>query len=221
MAQDNRNRYDNNWNSCVWGVKILEDNIFFISQNAIFVMKGFAIIAMLSPYVYTYQLEWVEACPYFLTILGMLGNVFVSLFLFCSGYGFSIQYEKIINSTHSFKHKINSTIFFVCMRFIKFYSSYWFVFIVFIPITILFFNRLLPAAYSENVNVVITICADLLRIQGFQSYNMICCFNRLIIIFYILFPVMSLIIIYNKYAISICKRKIYLSDVMNGMLVML
>lgn len=61
-------------------------------------MKGIAIIAMLCHHVYTCQPEWVEAYPFFLTTLGVLGKVCVAIFLFCSGYGLAVQYVCLLIS---------------------------------------------------------------------------------------------------------------------------
>ena len=71
-------------------------NIFALSKQDTSVMKGIAIIAMLCHHVYTCQPEWVEAYPFVLTIIGVLGKVCVAMFLFCTGYGLAVQYEQMI-----------------------------------------------------------------------------------------------------------------------------
>ena len=73
-------------------------NIFAISKQDTSVMKGIAIIAMLCHHVYTWQPEWVEAYPFFLTTLGVLGKVCVAIFLFFSGYGLAVQYVCLLIS---------------------------------------------------------------------------------------------------------------------------
>ena len=164
-------------------------NIFVLSKQDTSVMKGVAIIAMLCHHVYTCQPEWVATYPYWLTILGVLGKVCVAIFLFCSGYGLATQYEKILCKTSDIKDKIYRTLIFIFKRFVKFYSSYWFVFLIFVPITIFFFDRPLSAAYGENANVLKRLFFDMLGVQGFQSYNITWWFNKLIILFYLLFPI--------------------------------
>lgn len=179
-------------------------NIFALSKHDTNVMKGIAIIAMLCHHVYTFQPDWVEAYPTFLTLLGVLGKVCVAMFLFCSGYGLTIQYEKIIGETLSTKSRFRTTILFLLKRFMKFYSAYWFVFLLFVPITVLFFDRPLSAVYGENVNIWKELFLDVLGVQGFRSYNITWWFNRLIIILYLLFPLLFVAIKKTKWVGLLC-----------------
>ena len=174
-------------------------NIFALSKQDTSVMKGIAIIAMLCHHVYTCQPEWVEAYPFILTTMGVLGKVCVAIFLCCSGYGLAVQYEKVLGLTTCLIDKLRTTIIFIIKRLIKFYSAYWFVFLIFVPITIVCFDRPLSAAYGENVNIVKRLFWDILGIQGFQSYNITWWFNRLIIIFYLAFPILYALIKYSKW----------------------
>ena len=175
-----------------------------MSKQDTFVLKGIAIIAMLCHHVYTCQPEWVATYPYWLTKLGVLGKVCVSIFLFCSGYGLATQYDKILNKTLDIKMKINKTLIFVFKRFVKFYSSYWFVFLIFVPITIFFFDKPLSEVYGENVNILKRLFFDLLGVQGFQSYNITWWFNKLIILLYLLFPILFIAVKKTKWVGLLC-----------------
>lgn len=179
-------------------------NILTLSKQDTSVLKGVAIIAMLCHHVYTCQPEWVATYPYWLTMLGVLGKVCVAIFLFCSGYGLATQYEKMLCKTSDTKAKIYRTLIFIFKRFVKFYSSYWFVFLIFVPITIFFFDRPLSAAYGENVNVIKRLFFDILGVQGFQSYNITWWFNKLIILFYLLFPIFFIAIKKTKWVGLLC-----------------
>lgn len=86
----------------------------------------------------------------------------------------------------------------------KFYSAYWFVFLIFVPLTIFFFDRPLSAAYGENVNVLKRLFFDILGVQGFQSYNITWWFNKLIILFYLLFPIFFITIKKTKWVGLLC-----------------
>lgn len=174
-------------------------NIFVLSKQDISVIKGIAIIAMLCHHIYIGQLEWVATYPYWLTMLGVLGKICVAIFLFCSGYGLATQYEKILCKNLDIKEKIYKTIIFIFKRFVKFYSAYWFIFLIFVPITIFFFNRSLSEAYSENVNILKRLFFDVLGIQGLKSYNIMWWFNKLIILFYLLFPMLFITIKKTKW----------------------
>jgi hypothetical protein len=86
-----------------------ETNIFVLSKQDTNVMKGIAIIAMLCHHVYTRLPNWVEPYSTYLTTLGELGKVCVAIFLFCSGYGLAVQYDKVLTLADSFKDQINAT----------------------------------------------------------------------------------------------------------------
>lgn len=165
-------------------------NILALSRQDISVMKGIAIIAMLCHHVYGCQPECIESYPTLLKIIGIIGKVCVSIFLFCSGYGLTVQYDKLITLASGFKNKISATIGFLFKRLIKFYSAYWFVFLIFVPISVLFFSRSLSEAYGADVNVLKYVMLDFFGLQGFLSYNITWWFNRLIIILYVTFPIL-------------------------------
>lgn len=177
----------------------IQTNIFTLSKQDTNVMKGIAIIAMLCHHVYTCLPSWIEPYPMFLTTLGVLGKICVAMFLFCSGYGLAVQYDKTMVLSSSLKNKLRATIIFIIKRMVKFYSAYWFVFLIFVPITILFFNRPLSAAYGGNVNIWQGLLFDILGINGFHSYNITWWFNRLIIIFYFAFPILYALIKKTKW----------------------
>lgn len=100
-------------------------NIFAISKQDTSVMKGIAIIAMLCHHVYTGQPSWLEPYSWCLTTLGVLGKVCVAMFLFCSGCGLAVQYDRSMVIALTVREKIRTTIKFVIKRLIKFYSAYW------------------------------------------------------------------------------------------------
>lgn len=190
----------NYWSNSVF-CRLMDEtvNIFALSKQDTSVMKGIAIIAMLCHHVYTCQPEWVEAYPSLLTTIGGLGKVCVAMFLFCSGYGLAVQYEKLIACTTGLIDKVRVTFVFILKRLIKFYSAYWFVFLIFVPITVFCFDRPLSAAYGENMNVWKGLLGDLLGVQGYSSYNITWWFNKLIILFYLSFPIFYALIKSTKW----------------------
>ena len=151
-----------------------------LSKKDTAIMKGIAICAMLFHHLYCSLPEGIT--PYYgvLGWLGALGKVCVSLFLFCSGYGLSAQFDKVggIKGVTRFELK----------RFVSFYVNYWTVFLLFVPLTVILFHRPLSDAYGEHVNILKRLIYDLLGIQGFQSYNITWWFNKLIIVLWLFFP---------------------------------
>ena len=171
-----------------------ENNLFNISLSDTSVMKGIAIIAMLCHHTFTCRPSFETPYPEFLTAMGILGKVCVSMFLFCSGYGLAIQYEKGINKISTLYQKLIYSVKFIVKRLWKFYTSYWFVFIIFVPFGLLILDRSLAEAYGENVNLIKRFFYDILGIQGYSSYNITWWFNKLIIIFYLFFPIIFIIL---------------------------
>lgn len=147
------------------------------------VLKGIAIIAMLCHHLYTcpeYIGGGIEPYTGILAWIGVLGKVCVAMFLFCSGYGLAAQYKPI---------SIKDDIKFILRRLTKFYSNYWVIFIIFVPITYFIFGRTLTDAYGEHVNIAKRFIYDIFGVQD-PAYNITWWFNKLIIILYLLFPLL-------------------------------
>lgn len=157
-------------------------NNWSLSKQDTLVLKGIAIIAMLFHHLYCSVPEWIEPYDGVLGWMGELGKVCVAIFLFCSGYGLSAQYDKVSG--------VKNSCMYMLKRFVSFYLNYWVVFLLFVPITVFLFHRPLSAAYGDNANIVIGIVYDLLGVQGFSSYNITWWFNKLLILLYLLFPLL-------------------------------
>ena len=155
-----------------------------LSKQDTLVLKGLAIIAMLFHHLYCSIPSWIEPYDGTLAWMGDLGKVCVAMFLFCSGYGLSAQYNKVKGIKNSCR--------FMAKRFVSFYFNYWVVFIVFVSITVLLFHRPLSTAYGDKGNLVLELGCDLLGLQGFSSYNITWWFNKLLLILYLLFPLLYL-----------------------------
>lgn len=111
--------------------------------------------------------------------IGMLGDVCVSLFLFLSGYGLSVSYEKSDKTIGKF----------IICRFLKFYSNYWFMLLLLLPIGVFVFNKHI-ADSQEITDYIKSLTRTIFAISGHQSYNPSWWFNTLIIQLYLLFPLL-------------------------------
>ena len=147
-----------------------------LTQRDTNILKGIAIIAMLFHHIYAFPPEGCGPFGPILTFLGVLGKCCVAIFLFCSGYGLSIKFSKID------KIVFKTSVEFVSKRLLKFYSNYWFIFLIFVPIGVFAFNTPLTARYGENVNIINRSLLDILGLQGYNSYNITWWFNKLIIL---------------------------------------
>ena len=160
---------------------------FSLSRQDTSILKGIAICAMLLHHMYACPIADGVA-PYggFLNWIGIVGQICVSIFLFCSGYGLSVQYRKVESWPDSMS--------FIRRRLIKFYANFWVVYAVFVPITVLVFNRPLEVAYGQHTlwyKQVGAVLLDLFCIPGREPYNVTWCFNQLILILYLLFPLIN------------------------------
>lgn len=159
---------------------------FSLSMRNTNILKGIAICAMLIHHIYACPPDGYGPFGPVLSFLGGLGKCCVAIFLFCSGYGLAVKYSQ--ESCHTLK----SSVKFVLRRLLKFYSNYWFIFLIFVPIGVFIFDIPLSARYGGHANLINRLGLDLLGIQGFNSYNITWWFNKLIILLYFAFPLLFL-----------------------------
>ena len=109
-------------------------------------IKGFAIILMLAHHLWAFpnRIAGGELKHLFtifgdssLLILGNFGKICISLFFFLGGYGIYIQSKKKgFNILKNIK---------------KIYIAYWKVFIIFIPLALIFFNNWVPFCEAQDI----------------------------------------------------------------------
>ena len=169
-------------------------NIFALTKQDTAVLKGIAVVAMLMHHLWGCAPSWVEPYTGVLGFFGSVGKVCVAIFLFCSGYGLSVGYSKVVEdcrlNNEDWKNKVKTTLKFLAKRFVKFYSGYWPIFFIFVPLGVFVFDRPLNASYGEHVNILKRLLLDIVGVQGYQSYNITWWFNKLIILLYLTFPVL-------------------------------
>jgi peptidoglycan/LPS O-acetylase OafA/YrhL len=156
----------------------LKHNIDFrLSLDESLITKGIAICLMLWHHLFYEYPEYGS----FVFQSAQFGKVCVSLFLFVSAYGLTIQYGKV------FDKPISGTFKFLIKRFVKFYANYWIVFLIFVPVGIFVFEHSLNVPYGTASHIKMLI-KDILGINYIFSYNITWWFNFLIITLYLLFP---------------------------------
>lgn len=121
--------------------------------------------------------------------LALLGKVCVAIFLLLSGYGLTIQMNKLLDRAQCARGQICR---FLLNRYTKFYLNYWVVFLIFVPLGVFCFNRPLAIPYGENVNIPLSLLKDFLGLQKFNSYNITWWFNQIIIVLWLAFPLLFL-----------------------------
>ena len=161
-----------------------ETTDFRISPNETNIIKGIAICAMLFHHLFYETVaygNWTQQ-------IAIVCKVCVSMFLFVSGYGMTVQYSKL--DCHRVRNRITSTLKFLLRRLIKFYLNYWTIFIIIVPLGVFAFGRTLSIAYGTDNSIWSSLIKDILGIQGAESYIVTWWFNALIISLYLLFPLL-------------------------------
>lgn len=118
--------------------------------------------------------------------VGIVGDTCVSMFVFISGYGLSKAYFGVFKETEHCIFATTGSLTFVLKRLIKFYSNFWFVFLLFVPIGVYIFN--IPMIHSDE-GVISNIQRIMINLFLGGSYNPNWWFNGLIVVLYVLFPV--------------------------------
>lgn len=153
------------------------------------VLKGLAICLML-----VHHLFWIQnglfddiqlGNHYLVNEIGKMAKVCVAIFVFLSGYGLIIQAEK--------KGGLGSLKEWYVHRFKKLFLNYWFIWIVFVPISYFCFGMTFQNAYQTNIGW--HLLTDIMGIHSLvfkdiYCYNPTWWFYSCIIVLYLLFPMM-------------------------------
>lgn len=158
------------------------------SRNDTNIAKGIAVILLLNHHLFFLVKD---APPLingfsFVYFFANVSKVCVAIFVFLSGYGLSKSW------------KDESLLLFLKKRLIKFFLNYWIIWLLFVPVNILFFGRTLGAVYQDHILVKFLInFMSLQRFFDFYGYNPTWWFASLIIALYCLFPFIKILI--DKY----------------------
>lgn len=152
-----------------------------LSKNDSLVLKGIAICGMLCWHLFYCSNPLGISFDALTTNVAILGDVCVSMFLFVSGYGLSIQFKKLSISELNDKTSIVTSIRFVLRRLFKFYFSFWPVFLI----AILFGTFVMKIPYAGSHMQFVKEALGLSSV-----YNPSWWFNYLIISFYLVFPIL-------------------------------
>lgn len=150
---------------------------YSLSLSDTSLIKGIAICCMLWHHLFYTHPEYGSL----VFQSAQIGKVCVSLFLFLSAYGLTIQFDKLNNKS------IRNTLTFQAKRFVKFYANYWIVFCIVVPLGVFVFGRTFESI-CQTTEIIKPFLTDFLGITSY--YNATWWFNRLIISFYILFPIL-------------------------------
>ncbi len=151
-------------------------------------IKGMAILLMLWHHLFLNTMTYGA----FAHSLAVVFKVCVALFLFVSGYGLTKQYSKLG------KPWLKNTLKFLLRRYINFFLSYWFCFVLVILVGNLF-GFTIQDAYPASRNTLKCVILDVFGQMGYNSYLHPWWFNKMIIQLYLVFPILFLAL-RNKFA---------------------
>lgn len=185
------------------GVNLLKDRSFDKRQTNI--AKGVALLLLLCHHLF---LEEGGYTPLVVIngvsvagILSSLGKVCVAIFLFLSGYGLYKSFTKYkLSIIHENKGaRIKSKIKYVICHLLKLLSDYWFVYIVFVPLGLLFGRSFLEIYHYNPLYFFVDFLGlSYLPFKGNFTMNATWWFMSIIIVYYIIFPVLYKIQAYSN-----------------------
>lgn len=162
------------------------DQIFHLSITDTQILKGIAILLLLCHHcLYRgegYNDTYIHCYPIFKS-LGVFCKLCVSAFVFLSGYGLSKV--AIINNG------IGNPLQFYRKRYVKLMMNYWFIWLLFVPMGVLLFNRTFPEVYGPHF--ILKGVVDFLGMYQAvyaspYGYNDTWWFYSCIIVLYFFFP---------------------------------
>lgn len=161
-----------------------------LTKNDTFFLKGVAVILLLIHHLFyinsgLYDDFYICGQPLVQTI-GVVSKVCVSIFVFLSGYGLVRS-----NSVGHF-----SVFSFYVKGLTKLYANYWLIYLLFVPVGILFFNRMV---YRTPLDAGIDIMG-FARSFKTPTYNPTWWFYSCILPLYLLFPLLRGFLSKKKYA---------------------
>lgn len=183
-----------------------EDFALSLSAKDTGIIKGVAICLMLWHHLFPNALY--SGGNSAVVFMAAVGKVCVSLFLLVSGYGLACQYSKLMTDSKSLKERFFATIKFIAKRYVKFYTGYWIIFLIFVLFGCVAMGISLESRYKAD-NIFFSLVLDFFGFMGNDSYNITWWFNRTILIMYVIFP----------FLFMLCKRFPYLFFIVTLLLV--
>ena len=153
------------------------------------ILKGIAVLLLLFHHLFFegvgFDDLYVGQIPLVQTF-GEQSKLCVAIFVFLSGYGLTAGAVKTGG--------IPNLLAFYRKRYVKLMVNFWLIWLLFVPVGVLVFNRTFPDVYGEHY--MIRIFTDLLGVCSTSSYNPNWWFYGCIICLYILFPFLYKILDY-------------------------
>lgn len=167
-----------------------EEGDSYLSIKDTNVLKGIALLLLLIHHLFYLNNGLYDDIPiwknrYVVQEIGIMAKVCVAIFVLLSGYGLTISTVK--------NGGIPNLKTFYIHRFKKLFLNYWFIWCLFVPISIFVFNYTFKDAYHDHIAV--HLIADIAGLHAIiftdtYCYNPTWWFYSCIILLYILFPLL-------------------------------
>ncbi len=162
---------------------------YSLSLNDTHTLKGIALLLLLCHHLFyssgVFDDWYIGQIPIVQTF-GMQSKLCVAIFVFLSGYGLMSGAVKTggIPNIMAFYRK----------RYVKLMVNFWIIWLLFVPVGVLLFNRTFSEVYGGHY--ILRVFSDLLGICSTSSYNPTWWFYGCVICLYILFPFLYKVIDY-------------------------
>lgn len=150
------------------------------------ILKGIALLLLLAHHLFyknpgLYDDVHLKGAYYLVQTVGYASKICVAIFVFLSGYGLTIKYKDVI--------RVDQKRFFI-ERFTKLMLNYWLIWLIFVPISVLFLGPSLEEAYGSLLPLKMFLdLTGLINAVGWYGYNPTWWFYSCIILLYAMFPI--------------------------------
>lgn len=161
----------------------MKNNSLELSINDTTVLKGVAILLLLAHHLFYkgvgYDDIHLYGNHYLFKEIGIMSKLCVDIFVFLSGYGLTVSAENSL--TNKKKYYLH--------RYVKLMANYWFIWLIFVPISVFVFNRTFEDAYGDYILIKFVLdFFGIISTFGTLGYNATWWFYSLVIVLYLLFP---------------------------------
>ena len=164
------------------------------------ILKGLGICLMLWHHLFWLMPDYGAVTQ----AVGILGKVCVSIFLFLSGYGLSVQYRKVP------QHALHESLRFLVIRLVKLFFAYWPCFFI-VVVAGSFAGHTPATAYPSHLNTYKCLLLDFFGMTSYNSYLPEWWYMRMIVQLYLFFPLLYLLLRRRSVAIlSLCAATLLL-----------
>ena len=165
-----------------------------LSKQDTNILKGIALLLLLAHHLFyknpgLYDDVHLKGDYYLVQTVGYAAKICVAIFVFLSGYGLSMKYKEVI--------RFDKKRFYI-ERFTKLMLNYWLIWLIFVPISVLFLGPSLQETYGSFLPLKLFLdLIGLINVVGWYGYNQTWWFYSCIILLYAMFPIIH--IYANKY----------------------